>query len=791
MNAVSTTATAASLRSRAHADTEVLTASIDEAAALIAPVWPLERFVAVNPLVGLLDRGFPEAVDEARRWLGARGLPGAPAIAPGPRSRLEAVDPAGAAAVTALVARWCALLVDPHGAPAGATDRWSAWRRLAAADRGLRRLVGRERAETLRALPDDLDQAILAALADLGAVDPADWPGELRGQLARLPGWAGYAQWCDGWATPLDPAPRLSRRLLLAMGLATDALLLAGRGDDRSAIGLAPVRAEPDATTALALAAAGEGLLTAEAAFRVALLDELDAAAETGAQGRPARETARTQVVCCIDARSEPLRRHLEALGSYETLGFAGFFGTSVRFRPLGSAESYPSAPVLLDPEVEVAEVPDPEDPTVGEAALRARRRRTAAAATVDDLGHDPVAMYALAETAGWVAGPVALARTLAPGLAASPRRTQPPGGTVVDPGAALDLEARVGVLAGALTTMGLTDRFAPLVVLCGHGSTTAANAHAAALDCGACGGNHGGPNARALAAIANDPEVRARLADRGITIGDETWFVAAEHDTTTDEVTVFDTERVPASHQAALAALRADLDEAGERVAAERLGRLPGRRPRRGRHRGDRGGRGAHAARRAVRRRAGDWAQTRPEWGLARNAAFVVGPRSLTRGADLGGRAFLHSYDADGDPDGTALTTILTAPMVVAHWINAQYYFSSVDPDVFGAGDKALHNPVAGVGVLTGEGGDLRVGLPWQSVAGPDGLVHEPLRLLVVVEAPIERIEAIVAEHEILQHLFDGAWVHLVARGAPDEPWRQRRPGGEWVTANRSEVPR
>ncbi|HMQ25011.1 MAG TPA: Na-translocating system protein MpsB [Acidimicrobiales bacterium] len=760
---------------------DALAAAIDEAAALVAPAWPLERFVAVNPLMGLLDRGFPEAVEEARRWMGARGLPGAPAAVPGPRTRLEAVDRDGAAAVTALAARWYALLVDPHGAVAGAPDPWAAWRRLAAADRGLRRLVGRDRAASLRDLPDDLDEVIVATLAALGAADPADGAAELRGQLARLHGWAGYAQWCDRWATPLDPAPRLSRRLLLTVGLTTDALVLDARRCAGEGVGIPPaVTPEPGASATLALAAAGEGLIAAEAAFRSALLDDLDDA-DQAVGDPPAAVTARAQVVCCIDVRSEPLRRHLEAVGPYDTLGFAGFFGTAVRFRPLGSAESFPSAPVLLDPAVEVAEVPDPRDPGAAESALTLRRRRVAGSATVDDLGHDHAAMYALAETMGWVAGPVALARTVAPGLAASPRWSRSSSGTVVDPGGALDLEARVGVVEGALTTMGLTAGFAPLVVLCGHGATTAANAHAAALDCGACGGNHGGPNARALAAIANDPEVRAALAGRGITIGDGTWFVAAQHDTTTDEVTLFDTDRAPASHQAAIGALEADLGEAGERVAAERLGRLGGRRPRRP---------GGGSARRAARRRAGDWAQTRPEWGLARNAAFLVGPRALTRGADLGGRVFLHSYDAAGDPDGTALTTILTAPMVVAHWINAQYYFSSVDPDVFGAGDKALHNPVAGVGVLTGEGGDLRLGLPWQWVAGADGLVHEPLRLLVVVEASIERIEAIVAEHEILQHLFDGAWVHLVARGGPGEPWRQRRPGGQWVPARSPAAP-
>ncbi len=775
-----TTASPPDRADRAAALDTALDAALAEAAAIVAPVWPLERFVAVNPLIGLLDAGFPDAVQEARRWLGARGLPGAPAAPPAPRTCLEAVDPARSAEVGRLVARWCALLLDPHGVAAGRDDLWGTWRDLASRDRALRLLVGRPLAASLRSAADGPDEAIVTALSDLG-VDEEDWPAELRGQFARVPGWAGYARWCDEWAGPADPAPRLSLRLLAAMALTVDALVVASLG----ANGIAPAPHQgpaadpaPDDATALALAAAGEGLVAAEAAYRANLLAALDGDPADGPAG-PVRPSPAAQVVCCIDVRSEPLRRHLEAVGPYETLGFAGFFGTPVRFRPLGAAEAYPSAPVLLHPEVEVVEAPDPRDPRAAEGELTVRRRRAAAAATLEDLAHDPVAMYALAETAGWVAGPVALARTVAPGLVGGGRTAARTTGTIVDPAAAFTLDERIGLLEGALRTMGLTSGFAPLVVLCGHGSTTTANAHAAALDCGACGGNHGGPNARALVAVANDPEVRSGLVRRGIVIGASTWFVAAEHDTTTDEVVLLDVARVPATHRAAVEALTADLGVAGERVAAERLTRLPA-----GTRRGPRRRPSARSARRAVAARSRDWAETRPEWGLAGNAAFVVGPRSLTAGVDLGGRTFLHSYDAARDPDGGTLATILTAPMVVAHWINAQYFFSSVDPDVFGAGDKAQHNPVAGVGVLTGDGGDLRVGLPWQSVAGPDGLVHEPLRLLTVVAAPIDRIERVIADHPILQQLFDGAWVHLVARGSVDEPWLQRRPGGAWVPA-------
>ena len=174
--------------------------------------------------------------------------------------------------------------------------------------------------------------------------------------------------------------------------------------------------------------------------------------------------------------------------------------------------------------------------------------------------------------------------------------------------------------------------------------------------------------------------------------------------------------------------------------------------------------------------RRAADWAQIRPEWGLARNAAFVVGPRSVTAEINLEGRVFMHSYDPDCDREGLALESILTGPLVVAQWISAQYYFSSVAPEVFGAGDKTLHNPIGGIGVLCGEGRDLRIGLPWQAVAVGSELYHEPMRLLAVVQAPLERLDAVIARSTTLSQLVDGQWLHLVARSDHEMRWHVRR---------------
>ncbi|MEQ8659177.1 MAG: putative inorganic carbon transporter subunit DabA, partial [Gammaproteobacteria bacterium] len=179
---------------------------------------------------------------------------------------------------------------------------------------------------------------------------------------------------------------------------------------------------------------------------------------------------------------------------------------------------------------------------------------------------------------------------------------------------------------------------------------------------------------------------------------------------------------------------------------------------------------------------RAADGAETRPEWGLAGNAAFVCAPRATTRGRDLDGRTFLHSYDWTRDPDGEVLTAIMSAPLVVAQWINAQYYFSSVDNAAWGSGSKVTQNIVGGCAVMQGESGDLRLGLPAQSVYADNGhLYHQPLRLLTLIEAPAARIDDVLAAHAGLRALFDNRWLQLVALDRTRGAWLAYQPGGGW----------
>jgi uncharacterized protein YbcC (UPF0753/DUF2309 family) len=313
-----------------------------------------------------------------------------------------------------------------------------------------------------------------------------------------------------------------------------------------------------------------------------------------------------------------------------------------------------------------------------------------------------------------------------------------------------IPLDQQISMAKNALIAMSLTDDFAKFVMIMGHGSSMVNNPHATGYDCGACGGHSGEANAKVAAAVLNNREVRAGLQRENIFIPVDTVFLASLHDTTTDEVSIYNEYDVPDESKADLEELKKSLKVAGHRTRGERSFRLALQ--------------NGSDIDKAILSRTKDWSQTRPEWGLAGCSSFVVAPRERTKGIDMGGQAFLHSYDWKADKEFGVLELIMTAPMVVTSWINLQYYGSAVDNKAHGSGNKTLHNVTAGVGVLEGFSGDLRVGLPWQAVHDGENYQHEPVRLNVIIEAPLEAMNNILKKHQSVKDLCDNGWINLLA---------------------------
>ena len=678
-----------------------------------------------------------------------------------------------------------------------------------------------------------LDQApakagVLPTVADLAArASCTDWPMLIRKSLglwaaghfdrgqalwSPTPGKSTYAAWREwathdlsaeiaglrGFCTHVAAAPDTPERMILraveTLGLDAEALplffhrLLLDVGGwaqhARYVMWQAEMRGETDHTVTDLLAirlvweealfrhvpALHEGWSEAADSYALPVVpsadDVIDAILQEAAERSQQRQTTALlvprqkpdnrpllQAAFCIDVRSEILRRALEAQSpGIETIGFAGFFGLPVAHRPHGSVERRQHLPVLLNAKFNAVPTSDPlaeEQTRITARAHRAWHRFRQAA----------VSSFAFVESAGPFYG----LKLVRDALGLSPvahkaeamPRFEPP----------LSPADKLANAKAILKAMGMGSVFARLVLLVGHGAAMTNNPHHSAYHCGACGGETGEVSARLLAALLNDPETRNGLAADGMHIPEDTLFVAGLHDTTTDRVTLFE-DAAPAAHGFDLDQAKEWLQRAGDLARQERAQRLP------------------RARAKSIAGRAANWAEVRPEWGLAGCSAFIAAPRAITVGSNLKGRAFLHSYDWQADPDFGTLELILTAPVVVASWISLQYYGSSVAPAVYGGGNKLIHNVVGGIGVIEGNGGVLRPGLSWQAVHDGEKLIHDPLRLTVFIEAPVGAISRILSRHDQVRELFDKGWLHLVALQRGQVAARYR-PGLRWDRAD------
>lgn len=491
----------------------------------------------------------------------------------------------------------------------------------------------------------------------------------------------------------------------------------------------------------------------------------LDALALNAAAAQSSTRTPRFQAILCLDEREESFRRHIEEQEpAAETYGTAGFFSVPIYYRGASDAHFVPLCPAVIRPRHWVVErIVETAD---GGDRRRARARRLLGLATHRiHTGSRSLTQGALLAAFGVLATAPLVARTLFPRLTARLRRSlgrivlEPPLARLQleraspDPGPCGDsigftVDEMAGIAEKVLREIGLTSRFSRLVLILGHGSTSMNNPHESAHDCGACGGSRGGPNARALAQMLNDPRVRGRLATGGIAISAETHFVGGMHNTSSEAVTFYDRDLIPDSHRREFDEVRAIIHRAREQNAHERCRRFlsapltlsPA------------------GARQHVEGRAEDLAQVRPEWGHATNALTVVGRRGLTRGLFLDRRAFLASYEPDrDDADHSILARILAAVFPVCGGISLEYYFSYVDNTGWGSGTKLPHNITALVGVMDGYMSDLRTGLPWQMVE-----IHEPMRPLFVIETTPEAMLAIMGRDEGIGRLCARDWVAL-----------------------------
>lgn len=786
--------------------------SLKEAAGKIAPLWSLENFVAVNPYLGMADMDFSEAMDFLSKSSDVNAtLPVEfylEALENGSMSKADIAEALkenrfgifenadefleqihnGAATVPTYQVhtlvdvaseingkKWRRFMVDRISFWASAyfddkqaiwdtsdksTSLFAAWKQEASIDFSTEAMGLKGFRKFLKDLPEDHVAAAMMALDKL-EIPENILPYYLNSLLMKMNGWAGFAariDWEAGLQGRESNAVEEFLTILLVWEMALKDLL------HYPQLNPSWILAKEEANALLP----GEDI-DEPVARRVLLQKAFDHANQrkiiqkiNQQPVRPHKRTPKVQAAFCIDVRSELYRRNLEAADdAVETIGFAGFFGFPIEYVALANEEGVNQCPVLLNTSHTVKEKlnnPKEEQEVIKNRTFQAqvlKAWKSFKSGAVSCFGFvSPLGIYFLPKL---LTDSFGITRPVPhPDKVGLSLEDQSNKGVRLDQEdlsgslSGIPLEDRINMAQSALKAMSLTDNLAPVVMIVGHGSSTVNNPHGTGLDCGACGGHTGEANARVAAAVLNDPDVRAGLEARGMSVPNNTRFFPALHDTTTDEVSLlFRSSGIPLSHAREFADLRLSLRMASESARKERATRMNIS--------------GGNITKQIIQR-SKDWSQVRPEWGLAGCSSFIVAPRERTDQLNFGGKAFMHNYAWRKDEGFGVLEVIMTAPMVVTSWINLQYYASTVDNKKFGSGNKTLHNVVGGLGVLEGFTGDLRTGLPMQSVHDGEKYQHEPQRLNVIIEAPIDEMSKILEKHESIRQLCDNQWIYLFA---------------------------
>lgn len=742
--------------------------NIQEASTVIGKTWPLYTFVASNPLTGYENTNFKEAVITAKNNFNANAYPSADVyIQAWKRGNIDSAiinnllkenefpeSPEYYLNLLAskkethienpnhqldiIMAKWLSSFMDEGLAewemPYKSEGFFNAWRMLVIYD-----------SETGKTDLKDIPKTSLETLEKvLKKYNEKEYKKIFTYHLAALPGWTGYihhrtelnTDWQQEY--PIDFTDYLAVRLWTAHKL--NLPFIEEKNTEKTDAKISKIQH-----------------IFLEA-WEQSWQNKLLATLEKEANLQPLKKNKNTdaQLVFCIDTRSELIRRHIESKGNYETFGYAGFFGIAMDYTSLEDGISRKSCPPIVNSTYNVTEIAQENKE---QQFLDFKKKNNVTKFKnyfLKRMKNMIPSAFGYVEGTGFYYGLSLISRTLLPRKmyhfnGKNDSKVEPMCQPQINKAtidnietAGISLSEKVGIVKSAFDLMGWTE-FAPLVIFTGHGSHSANNPFGSSLDCGACAASPGRHNARMLAKLANLTEVRDFLAEfHDIKIPENTIFIGAEHNTTTDEIILFDAE-VPNSHKKLVQDLKANLTKAQKTATEDRL-------------------QNNNKSVSYAEKKANNWSETRPEWGLAKNAGFIVGPRSLTENTNLHSRCFLHSYQWELDTEGKALEAIMQGPMTVTQWINNHYYFSTIDNNTYGGGSKITHNITGKFGVVQGNGGDLKMGLPLQSLYSSDkNMFHEPLRLSVIIQAPISRVSEIIARNKGMRTLLDNEWIYLM----------------------------
>ncbi|MDC0006583.1 DUF2309 domain-containing protein [Winogradskyella sp.] len=766
-------------------------AGIEKASQRIGTTWPLYSFVTSNPLSGYEKLPFKDAVNEAGRFLKSNTYPSASTyrqafennaidktilanlltenqLQNSPESYLidmakgEDETPQNTTSkLDVIMAKWLASFMDEGMAewqmPNKEKGFYKAWISLAAFDKDM----GKARLKNLA------KTSIEALELVLNANKTTDYSELFSAHIAALSGWTGYIKhrkdtnsvWQQQF--PILIEDYLAVRLTIANHLGMPLEMATENTQNETIITLKHLWLKAWETTF-------QSKLVADIKSNNISFDTIE----------EKLDLPDAQLVFCIDTRSEMIRRHVEASGNYETYGYAGFFGIAADYQHYQEDISIKSCPPIVGSPYKITETPN-KDLAQSDVSFTVEKKESKAKVHIlKRLKNMLPSSFGFVEGAGAFYGLSLLGQSFAPSSYfkiknrnkrdyesfCEPRIAYNDGDKITQD---IAVDEKVAIVKSGFDLRGW-DEFAPLVVFAGHVSHTANNPFGSSLDCGACAASPGRHNARLLATLANDKAVRAVLKTaHNINIPEATVFIGAEHNTTTDEIVLFDAT-VPTTHTDNVMALRKNLEKAQETATAERLMVTSG-------------------SVELAKKKSLNWDETRPEWGLAKNAAFIVGSRELTKTMHLDGRCFMHSYNWKSDTDGSALAGIMGGPMVVTQWINNHYYFSTVDNNKFGGGSKITHNITGQFGVVQGNGGDLKMGLPLQSLKASDTeMYHQPLRLTTIIHAPLARVELLLRANKHLETLLDNEWMYLKVIDTNNEnQFTTYKKGYNWVFEN------